>query len=82
MKVNGYTVDVVCSNAVPSMIVGGHPELTEYTWDDTYDTYEDFDEMHPDEDMLFVYEVTKDGNYENAKLFESVEEAVDWALEH
>lgn len=81
MKVNGYEINVMCANAYLCSETAGSPESDEFTYGDIYDTYEDCVEDHPDEDVLYGYYLKKE-RVETPDWFNSIEEAVNWALTH
>ena len=79
MTINGYELKVVCANAF-FFHEAENPEDNVYTFGDIYNRYEDVVEEHPEEKILYGF--CLEGTTESPDWFNTVEEAVHWALEH
>ena len=68
MKINVYSIDVVCANY--------DGEIRGYG--DIYDEVEECLKHHPEDEVIFGFHLKKEG-VETPDWFDTVEEAVQWA---
>lgn len=68
MKINGYSIDVVCANY--DVEIKGYGDI--------YDEVEECLKHHPEDEVIFGFHLKKEC-VETPDWFDTVEEAVQWA---